>query len=82
MFKRPACQVTLPNKIWLNFLILLQFALGMVCQIMLAAITSATLVVYDIITNVNMNQIIEQPKLGNERRRCWEKRGEKQSLEI
>ena len=47
------------------------------------AITSATLVDYGIITKVNTSQIIiGLEKLGDERRRCWEKRGEKQSLEI
>ena len=46
------------------------------------AITLATLVDYDIITKMNISQIIWPKKLGDQRRRCWEKRGEKQNLEI
>ena len=41
-----------------------------------AAIASATLVDYGIITKVNTSQSIEPQKLGDERRRCREERRE------
>ena len=54
---------------------MIQFAIGMVCQIMLV-IASATLVDYGIVTKVNTSQIIEPQKLGDERRRFREARRE------
>ena len=74
IFKQP-CKTTVQKETCLNFLILLQFAIGIVCQIMLV-IASAPLVHYGIITKVNKSQLIEPQKLGDERRRLREARRE------